>query len=194
MLLVVGLGNPGSTYDGSRHNIGFAVADALAEELKIGFRPGKGDYLIASAPMHQRSLGILKPQTYMNNSGDAVRDALERFDVRPEDCLVVCDDFQLPLGQLRLRERGSDGGHNGLYSIIYHLASEDFPRLRCGIGSPHMPAEKSLMAAFVLSSFEHEERTAVSTMIQRARDACLSVVSEGLVPAMNKFNTRHHQP
>jgi PTH1 family peptidyl-tRNA hydrolase len=194
MLLIVGLGNPGTQYEGSRHNIGFEVADALAALCRSDFQPGKGDYLIATARYQAHRLAIVKPLTFMNNSGDAVRDALARLDVAPERCLVVCDDFQLPLGQLRLRTRGSDGGHNGLYSIIYQLETEDFPRLRCGIGSPHMPAEKSLMVSFVLSPFERDERDAVSAMIQRARDACLSVATEGLVPAMNTFNTRHLQP
>lgn len=194
MLLVVGLGNPGTQYDGSRHNIGFEVADALAEVCRTNYRGGKGDYLLATSRYEGILISIVKPLTFMNNSGDAVRDALEHLRVDPERCLVVCDDFQLPLGQLRLRVRGSDGGHNGLYSIIYQLQTEDFPRLRCGIGSPHMPAEKSLMASYVLSAFEGDEAADVGTMIQRARDACLSVATEGLVPAMNKFNTRHHQP
>lgn len=190
MLLVVGLGNPGTQYESSRHNIGFDVADALAESCQLHYRPGKGDYLLARGTVSGRPVGILKPLTFMNNSGDAVRDGLEHLDLTPEQCLVVCDDFQLPLGQLRLRKRGSDGGHNGLYSIIYQLQTEEFPRLRCGIGSPHTPVEKSLMAAFVLAPFERDEQATMRTMRERARDACLMVLQVGLVPAMNTFNTR----
>lgn len=193
-LLVVGLGNPGSQYETSRHNVGFEVADAVSEACGAVYRPGKGDYLFATGIYGAWPVAVLKPLTFMNNSGDAVRDALERFPVGTQRCLVVCDDFQLPLGQLRLRASGTDGGHNGLYSIIYQLQTEDFPRLRCGIGSPHMPAEKSQRASFVLSAFERDELPAVRAMIQRARDACLSVLTDGLTAAMNTFNTRVPQP
>lgn len=129
----------------------------------------------------------------MNNSGDAVRDALERLRLGADRCLVVCDDFQLPLGHLRLRASGTDGGHNGLYSIIYQLQTEDFPRLRCGIGSPHMPPEKSERSSFVLSAFERDELPVVRPMILRARDACLTFITDGLARAMNAVNTRGPQ-
>jgi len=170
------------------------VADAIVEACASEYRAGKGEYLLAVARFGGIPLRVLKPLTFMNNSGDAVRDALERLDLSADRCLVVCDDFQLPLGQLRLRASGTDGGHNGLYSIIYQLQTEDFPRLRCGIGSPHLSAEKSLRASFVLSAFDRDERPAAGAMIQRARDACLSVLTDGLSAAMNTFNTRHPQP
>jgi peptidyl-tRNA hydrolase, PTH1 family len=189
-MLVVGLGNPGTRYEGTRHNVGFEVADALAETCRSDFQAGKGDYVLARTRWADVPVVIVKPMTYMNDSGDAVRDALEHLAVPPERCLVVCDDFQLPLGTLRLRERGSDGGHNGLYSIIYQLQSEEFPRLRCGIASAHMPSDKSEMAAFVLSPFEPDEQAMVRVMIERARDACTSVLTRGIVPAMNEFNSR----
>lgn len=170
------------------------MADAIVEACASEYRAGKGDYLLALARFGGVRLGVLKPLTFMNNSGDAVRDALERLGLSADRCLVVCDDFQLPLGQLRLRVSGTDGGHNGLYSIIYQLQTEDFPRLRCGIGSPHMPAEKSQRTSFVLTAFERDELPAVRAMIQRARDASLAVLKNGLAAAMNTFNTRTPQP
>ena len=139
MFFVVGLGNPEKRYTGTRHNIGFEVVDRLAQELCMQFNPGRREFLISQGSFRDQPLVLVKPLTFMNESGLAVMEIRDQFDARNEDLLVVCDDFQLPLGQLRVRLRGSDGGHNGLYSIIYHLQSEEFPRLRCGIASSAMP-------------------------------------------------------
>lgn len=190
MVAIIGLGNPGSMYDGTRHNVGFDVAEKLAQELKIVFKPGKGEYLYAKSSFKSQEILIAKPLTYMNESGVAVADIQERFDFPLEQLLVVCDDFQIPLGQLRLRASGSDGGHNGLYSIIYQLQSEEFPRLRCGIGSTSTPKDKSLKADFVLDQFASDEVAAVCEMIERAKDACLSFVTNGLTQTMNTFNKK----
>lgn len=190
MFFVIGLGNPGSRYTGTRHNIGFEVADDLARHLRCSFREGRGEYLIADTLVRGTPLQIIKPQTYMNQSGLAVMEIGEEFGATAGRFLVVCDDFQLPLGQLRLRLRGSDGGHNGLYSVIYHLQSDEFPRLRCGIASPAMPMEKSLLADFVLDQFAKPERPLVDTMIGKAREACLLAVTEGMEKAMNEFNKK----
>lgn len=188
MLFVIGLGNPDSRYEGTRHNIGFEVVDRIAKELEIAFKPGRGEYVIAHASFQVHALGLVKPLTYMNQSGIAVLEIQERFAVPLDRLLVVCDDFQLPLGRLRLRTAGSDGGHNGLYSIIYHLQSEEFPRLRCGIASAITPKEKGVMAEYVLDPFTEEERPLATAMIERAKDACLSVVIDGLQKAMNIYN------
>lgn len=190
MIAIIGLGNPGSLYDGTRHNVGFAVAETLAKELTAGFKSGKGEYLYAKCSFKHQEIIIVKPLTYMNENGVAVADIQERFDVPLEQLLVVCDDFQLPLGQLRLRAGGSDGGHNGLYSIIYQLQSEGFPRLRCGIGSTSLPKDKSLKADFVLEQFAPNEIPAVREMIERSKDACLSFVTHGLAQTMNIFNKK----
>lgn len=190
MVAIIGLGNPGSMYDGTRHNVGFDVAEKLARELTIAFKPGKGEYLYAKCSFKNQEIVIAKPLTYMNESGVAVADIQERFDVPLEQLLVVCDDFQLPLGQLRLRAGGSDGGHNGLYSIIYQLQSDGFPRLRCGIGSVSLPKDKSLKADFVLDQFAPDEAKAVREMIERSKDACLSFVTNGLAQTMNIFNKK----
>ena len=150
---IVGLGNPGSQYRETRHNVGFLVVNELCRRLRVGLKPGKGEYLIARANMEGVGLHVAAPMTFMNNSGTAVVDILERFQIAPRELLVVVDDFALPLGILRFRLRGSDGGHNGLASIIYMLNSDELPRLRCGIGSPEMPTDKNLMADFVLEKF-----------------------------------------
>jgi len=185
-----GLGNPGSEYDGTRHNIGFSIVDALCEEFSIRLRPGKGDYLVGTASYRGTECCLVKPLTYMNNSGIAVQDVVGRQRLRLEDILIMCDDFQLPLGKLRTRPGGSDGGHNGLYSVMVHLGTHNFPRLRCGIaGPPEMPARKSEMAKFVLTVFTRNELPVVHQMVNRARDAALTFLSEGLTTAMNKFNT-----
>ncbi len=189
MHMVVGLGNPGRTYEWTRHNLGFAVVDALASEARAEFRPGRGEYWYAACSLNQRDVVLLKPTTYMNDSGLAVVQGLEHFAATQDTLLVVCDDFQLPLGTLRLRPRGSDGGHNGLASVIYQLASDTFPRLRCGIGSPAMPAVPDTKAGFVLEQFGAGEMPAVRDLIARARDASISVVTDGLDLAMSRFNT-----
>jgi PTH1 family peptidyl-tRNA hydrolase len=190
MHCIVGLGNPGSQYEGTRHNLGFDVADEIANALHLRFKAGKGEYLLATGTVDDRPLILIKPLTYMNESGSAVLDVQEEYKIPIERLLIVCDDFQLPLGQLRLRPRGSDGGHNGLYSIIYHLQSDQFPRLRCGIASASTPKDKSLMATYVLEPFTREELPAVEAMKRRAKEACLTFVQRGLTPAMNLFNSK----
>ncbi|MGA3243345.1 MAG: aminoacyl-tRNA hydrolase [Bacteroidota bacterium] len=190
MFFVIGLGNPESRYSGTRHNIGSEVADHLALHLRCPFKEGRGEYLIAHAHVGETPLVIVKPLTYMNQSGLAVMEIKEEFGATADQFLVVCDDFQLPLGQLRLRLGGSDGGHNGLYSIIYHLQSDEFPRLRCGIASPAMPKEKNLLADFVLEQFSKAERPEVDTMIAKAQYACLLAVTEGMAKSMNEFNKK----
>jgi len=188
MQFIIGLGNPENWYEGTRHNVGFAVVNRLAEYLNIGFRPGRGEFLLAKGVYQGHPLVLAKPLTYMNESGIAAAEIREQFDAALNELLVVCDDFQLPLGRLRLRLSGSGGGHNGLYSIIYHLQSEDFPRLRCGIASAIMPKEKTSMAEFVLDRFADDERPVASDMLNRAKDACLSIVFDGLEKTMSKIN------
>ncbi len=188
MHCLVGLGNPGQEYHNTRHNIGFEILDVLAERLKISFRPGKGEFEIGFGSFKNCELALLKPLTYMNNSGEALLDIRNRYDIPLERFLVLCDDFQLPLGRIRLRPDGSDGGHNGLYSIIYHLKSNSFPRLRCGIASELLPIDRRLLARFVLEPFDLDERPAVRSMILRASEASLSFVTEGLQKTMNLFN------
>ncbi len=180
MRVIIGLGNPGSEYQHTRHNIGFDIVDALAADRRVEFDAGRGEFVIARGSYQEKEFALIKPLTYMNNSGIAVAEVLNNFDLSSENLLVVVDDFHIPLGTLRLRRQGSSGGHNGLYSIIYHLQSENFPRLRFGIGSEKMPKQKSGMADFVLSPFAHEELDIVRTGIIEARNKILEIIFEGI--------------
>ena len=190
MYLIVGLGNPGSEYVQTRHNLGFLVADKFAEFENLVFCPGKGDYWLAQCSLNNVEVSVMKPVTYMNNSGTAIRDFLDQQEIPIENILVVCDDFQLPLGTIRLRQNGSDGGHNGLSSIIYHLQTDQFARLRCGIASSAMPTEKSRMKDFVLERFLEIELSTVKQMIECAQDTVKSFITVGINQTMNRFNTK----
>jgi len=194
MWVIVGLGNPGSQYKGTRHNLGFDVIDHLADRLKIILNAGKGDYYAGLGEVESGEVLLVKPATYMNESGEAVADVADRFNVPPHHILVVCDEVQLPLGTLRLRARGSDGGHNGLYSIIYHLQSEDFPRLRCGIAGESLPEMKSMLSRYVLDPFEERELEIVKLMVPRASEAALFAVTNGIDEAMNRYNVNPINP
>ena len=185
MFLIVGLGNVGKKYSNTRHNVGFEVVDLISNKLKLQWVPGKGEYYFAHANCNDKDIVLIKPTTFMNNSGIAVVHAMQEFDVPDSDLLVICDDFNLPLGKIRLRPKGSDGGHNGLYSIIYQTNSENFSRLRTGIGCEF---EKSQVTSYVLSEFSKDEIPIVEDMINRAADAALFFVSDGLYTTMNKFN------
>ncbi|MGH7495054.1 MAG: aminoacyl-tRNA hydrolase [bacterium] len=185
--LVAGLGNPGKRYVQTRHNVGFMAVDLLAEQLRISFKAGKGDYLVsevARASDAEKEVILLKPLTFMNNSGVAVRHAMDYFKIDLDKLLLILDEFQLPFGKLRLRPQGSDGGHNGLASVIQHLGSQDFSRLRIGIGSE----TKGDSADFVLSRFSKSEQEELPALIARAAEAALEFIRYDLPRAMNKFN------
>jgi PTH1 family peptidyl-tRNA hydrolase len=188
-IIVVGLGNPGTEYDWTRHNVGFKVIDELARRFKISIRPGRGDYLFAACRVSGKEVVLVKPLTYMNNSGIAVSELLEKYSAGLHELMLVADDFALPLGTIRVRTKGSDGGHNGLSSIIYQLNTNEFARIRCGIRREIMPP-KERMAEFVLSPFEREERETVDAMIAKAADAVVEFTTTGIAKTMNKFNTR----
>ncbi len=190
MFTIIGLGNPGRRYAGTRHNIGFIVADVLAGKLRCRLQPGKGEYEAGTCSLRDNEILIVKPATFMNESGIAVADIVGEYRTPFDQLLVVVDDFQLPLGSLRMRPSGSDGGHNGLASIIYHLQSDAFPRLRCGIGSDRMPEDKSLMPDFVLSEFAAPEKQVVEEMVVRAAEACVSFVTDGIEKTMSLFNRK----
>ncbi|MGA9363967.1 MAG: aminoacyl-tRNA hydrolase, partial [Bacteroidota bacterium] len=193
MTAIVGLGNPGNKYEWTRHNVGFFVVDALRDALRTEFEAGKGDYLLATAQSGGTPIALVKPLTHMNNSGLAVADLVERYDLDLRNVLIICDDFNLPLGKLRLRPKGSDGGHNGLYSIIYQLQTEEFPRLRCGIGTATSSGPEFDATSFVLSDFGRDEKPVVRNMVENARDAALCVLSEGVDVAMDRWNATGHE-
>ncbi|TAK60646.1 MAG: aminoacyl-tRNA hydrolase [Bacteroidetes bacterium] len=190
MLLVVGLGNPGTEYEGTRHNVGFSVADAIAEHVGVRFKRGLGEYVVAISKENKRELLLVKPTTYMNRSGIAVRTVMRQFDLDISQIVIVVDDFHLPLGSIRLREKGAAGGHNGLTSIIECLESNEFKRIRCGIASSSLPQEKEYITKFVLGRFRKSEESEVQQMIERARDAAIMAATDGFHKAMNVFNTK----
>jgi PTH1 family peptidyl-tRNA hydrolase len=185
MTLIVGLGNPGPEYDGTRHNIGFHVLFEVAEKLGIRFQPGKGPFMVATGSHKGRKVALVLPTTYMNLSGQAVSKALKVFDIALMDCLVVTDDLNLPVGKVRIRSSGSDGGHNGLSSIITTVNSDQFPRLRFGIGNDF---PRGRQADYVLSAFNPDEQDAVQAGVDRSVDAVLCFIREGIVTTMNTYN------
>ncbi|MGD8627789.1 MAG: aminoacyl-tRNA hydrolase [bacterium] len=185
MLLVFGLGNPGDRYRGTRHNVGKEVLGSILRRLGLELRPGRGDFYRAHDP--DRDIHLVVPTTYVNDSGIAASQALESLDARPAELLVLCDDFNLPLGCLRIRKRGSEGGHNGLSSIIYQLGTQDFPRLRMGVGP--LPSGVD-WADFVLARFTGEEADAAGKMKEEAVQAVLDIAGSGLDAAMNTYNRR----
>jgi peptidyl-tRNA hydrolase, PTH1 family len=183
--LVVGLGNPGRRYHGTRHNIGFAVADEVARRLDAEFEHGRANALTARARRSAEPLLIVKPLTMMNLSGEAVQGLSHFFKVEPPDILVVADDVNLPLGRLRLRESGGAGGHNGFKSIIGCLGTDGFPRVRVGVGRGDPRRD---LADHVLAGFDGDERSEVETAIARAADAVETFLAEGMQVAMNRHN------
>lgn len=180
--LVLGLGNPGAQYQRTRHNLGFMVIDRLAEQLKIELNRFVCHAVIGLARIEQSCVMLAKPQTYMNRSGVSAQGLLRRFQFPVGQMLVVVDDLALPLGAIRLRRRGSAGGHNGLKSIIESLGSQQFPRLRLGILPKQ--AEIADYADFVLSDFTADEQATVESMIERSVATVFTVVREGLDKAM----------
>ena len=188
MFLIVGLGNPGEEYASTRHNVGFKVADELARRHALTFRRGRGraPSQLASGSIGGQSVALMKPLTYMNDSGVAVRAAADFYKVQPERLVVVYDDMDLPLGRIRIREAGSHGGHNGIRSIITHLRTDVVPRIRIGIGRP--AGEGRGATGHVLGGFRPDERPVVESAIAAAADAVELIVAEGAIAAMNRYN------
>jgi PTH1 family peptidyl-tRNA hydrolase len=184
MKIIVGLGNPGKEYADTRHNIGFRVIDAMASALVTEVKKRKFGARFSEAEYEGKKLILLKPWTYMNRSGQAVATAVGFYKLSLQELLVVTDDMALEPGVIRMRPRGSAGGHNGLKSIIAALGSEDFCRLRCGIGS----AGTDEAYDYVLSNVPAEQRTVIDTAVERARDAVFCWIRNGVDSAMNEYN------
>ena len=182
--LVIGLGNPGDEYSETRHNIGFKVLDHLAERSGTSFSSARyGE--VADWRLKGRQIRLLKPNTYMNLSGNAVSRIARLHKLKPEQILIVYDDVDLPIGKIRFRATGSAGGHNGIKSIIEYLGTKDFPRLKIGIGSAN---ETAGMVDHVLGRFEEEEWKELEKVLAIAEDGVNCAVSSGLDTAMNRFN------
>ncbi|MFA3782565.1 aminoacyl-tRNA hydrolase [Melioribacteraceae bacterium 4301-Me] len=162
MKAVIGIGNLGKKYELTRHNIGFIILDYFAEKHKLFFKPSKNNFYFASGNLNAANFLLVKPTTYVNQSGIAALEVIENFNIKISDLLVVVDDIHLELGKIRIRKSGSDGGHNGLKSIIYHLQTNNFHRLRFGIGNDY---SESKLANYVLSKFSHSELNLIKKYI-----------------------------
>jgi len=184
MKVVVGLGNPGKRYEGTRHNVGFEVVDLLADAPAASEFHERFDALIAELADHGDKVLLVKPQSFMNLSGRCVREVVDFYQTPLENLLVVCDDFNLPLGKLRIRSRGTHGGHNGLRDIQNHLGTTEYPRLRIGVGAP--PEEGAV--DHVLSRFRRSEKPAITEATEQAAQAVVVWLCQGIEPAMNQYN------
>lgn len=184
--LIVGLGNPGKKYEGTRHNAGFMAVEALAQTAGVRVNRVKFKSLCAEAEFAGKKVLLMMPQTMMNNSGEAVREALQFYKLPPENCLVICDDISLDVGTIRIRRKGSDGGQRGMRSIITLCGSEQFPRIKVGVGQkPHPEYD---LAAWVLSRFTKEEAPHVLSAAKNAAKAAEMIVADNIDGAMNAFS------
>lgn len=184
--LIVGLGNPGSKYDGTRHNAGFRALDAYCAKSGQRIDRMKFKALVGEGQFGGKRVLFLKPQTFMNLSGESVRDAAEFYKIPPERILVIFDDISLDVGRIRVRPKGSAGGQNGVKNIIYHLKSDAFPRVKIGIGAkPHPDYD---LADWVLSKFQGEDADRIQSATERAMEAAEEIVRSGVAAAAQKFN------
>lgn len=190
--LVVGLGNPGKKYENNRHNTGFRVMDALCSKHSVRCDRSKFHALTGEAVLGGHRCLLMKPQTFMNASGDAVAEAADFYKIPPEHVLVIFDDISLPVGALRIRPKGSAGGQNGVKSIITMMGSEQFPRIKVGVGAkPHPDYD---LADWVLSNVTEEELPAMNDAVERAVLAVSELIANGVPAAMQKYNGKQKQP
>lgn len=186
--LVVFLGNPGPKYENTRHNAGFMAADAMAEKQNVRIDRSRFKALTATCRIGDEQVMLMKPQTFMNLSGEAVREAVNFYKIPADHVIVVSDEIALSIGKLRIRKKGSAGGHNGLKNIIANLGTDQFPRLRLGVGAPPHPEFE--MADWVLSVFRGQDLEDMKAAAKKAADAVECYIREGGDRAMNKFNTK----
>lgn len=186
--IIVGLGNPGRKYDGSRHNVGFDVIDELVDRWHIGGPDRFGKSMIGKGRIGDRKVILVKPMTYMNLSGEAVQEIVHYYKADPSrDLVVISDDIDLETGHLRIRKKGSAGSHNGLKNIVQHLGTGDFPRIRIGVGAKPDPSFD--LADYVLGHFTSEEKKVMEEAVGKAAEAVACMVSDGVDIAMNHYNT-----
>lgn len=184
--LIVGLGNPGKQYENTRHNCGFLALDVLGEKLNCKIDRSKFQGLYGQAQYNGTKIYLLKPMTYMNLSGRSLLQLSAYFSIPPQRIIVIFDDISLPVGKLRIRGDGSAGGHNGIKSIIAELGSQDFPRIKIGVGAKAHPDQD--LADWVLSSFSKEESKLLQTALERGADAALTIIDKGVPAAANSYN------
>ena len=183
MFLIVGLGNPGSQYEDTRHNIGFKVVDNIAKEYNIEINRQKFKGMCGEGFINGEKVILLKPTTYMNLSGESIREVVDFYKLSNEDILVIYDDISLDVGRLRIREKGSAGGHNGIKSIIAHLGTDIFPRIKVGVGQPNVD-----LVNYVLGKFTKEEMEVLSESIDASTKAAKEIISSDVKTAMNIYN------
>jgi PTH1 family peptidyl-tRNA hydrolase len=185
MYLVVGLGNPGPEYENTRHNLGFKVVNELARRFSISLSKSKCSAFIGETSLLSRKVIMAQPQTFVNNSGPAVKGLLQWFKIKPDHLILVYDDVDLEVGQLRIRESGNAGGHHGMESVIASLGTTNFPRIRIGIGRENLIDD---VTDYVLSKIPPSQAEKLEEAVVSAAEAVLSIISDGLTAAMNKFN------
>jgi len=191
--IIIGLGNPGSRYEDTWHNLGFAAVDAFAEKFGFTFKAGKGKYFTASGFINSQKVILVKPTTYMNLSGIAVAEVLNYFEAEAKDIIVVFDDINIPFGTLRIRKSGTAGGHNGIKSVINSLDTVEFPRLRMGFRTDQIDSildkNPDVLPDLVLSKIPSVLKEDVCAMTDKSVDALHFCLTDGMERAMNKFNT-----
>ena len=185
MKLIVGLGNPTVKYDKTRHNVGFEVIDRLVDKYNIPLDVSKHKGIYGKGKIEGLTVILLKPMTYMNLSGESIREVASYYKILPEDIIVIYDDINLDVGRLRIREKGSAGGHNGIKNIISQLGTEEFPRIRIGVG---MKPPKMELVDYVLSRFSQEEQSLMDQGYERACEALKLLLADDIPAAMNQFN------
>ena len=183
MFLIVGLGNPGKEYDGTRHNIGFAAVDYIADKYNIELNRIKFKGVFGEGFIEGKKVILLKPTTYMNLSGESIREAINFYKISNEEVIVIYDDISLEVGRLRIREKGSHGGHNGIKSIIANLGTDVFPRVKIGVGAP-----KGNLVSHVLGKFSEDEIEVLRETIKASSDAVSIIMKADIKEAMNKLN------
>ena len=186
MYVIVGLGNPGKKYENTKHNVGFVTIDRLSEKYNIKVNKIKHKALVGEGMIEGKKVMLVKPQTYMNLSGESLREIVRYYDVEPEHLLVIYDDVDINMGALRIRKKGSAGTHNGMKSIIYQLQFDDFPRMRIGIGKE----SKGDMVHYVISGFLGEDKIQIEKAIDQAVAAVGTWLSKGIDMAMSEYNTK----
>jgi PTH1 family peptidyl-tRNA hydrolase len=187
MYIIVGLGNPTDKYQATRHNIGWDAITRISDDYRISLDFKKHKAICGTGYIEGTKVIIAQPVTYMNLSGESVRELVDYYKVAPEEVIVIYDDISLEVGQLRIRKKGSAGGHNGIKSIIRHLGTDEFPRIKIGVGDK--PKDWDL-ADYVLSRFREEEQPIIREALKDASDACGMIITEGMDAAMNRYNKK----
>ncbi len=185
--LIVGLGNPGNKYEGTRHNIGFSFIDFFSKQTESTITESKFQSLIGSKNISEQKFILMKPQTYMNDSGEAVKEIKNFYKISPSQIIVIYDDLDLDVGQIKIKNTGSSGGHNGINSIINNIGSNEFTRIRIGIGKPK---EKSMTNKYVLSKFSKDDQKIINDINDLAKEIIYSIVFKSISFAMNTFNSK----